>query len=165
MAAKIAGFSARMAKLVLVNLAFAGAAGAAELHHIDCKVYAQQEQANVEAQKHADPSIIEERFDRVFYSEARNSCLASVYFVKGYTTYAGILDFGEGRIIWARSYRGRSFSPADIVAMDRKMDEQIKAMQQSSEIASARENDFLPILLDRTMNTLPAIRNAFNDIR
>src|ERR1700761_5215853 len=64
---------------------------------MDGKVYAQREQANLEALKRADPSIHAQRFDPVFYSAKRNSCLASVFFTKGDVTYGGILDIVEGR--------------------------------------------------------------------
>jgi hypothetical protein len=165
MAAKFTGLPAQIAKVALFSMAFASAAVAAE-RHMDCKVYEQQEQADVDAQKRADPSILDERFDRVFWSQARNSCLASVFFVKGDTTYGGILDFGEGRMIWAKSYRGRYFSPANIVAMDREMDEQIKAIElPASASVSVRPIDLFPILLDRTMNTLQPLRNALAEPR
>jgi hypothetical protein len=133
---------------------------------MDCKVYAQQEQANLEALRRSDPSIRAERFDTVFYSAKRNSCLASVFFTKGDTTYGGILDIVEGRMIWAKSYRGTSFTPANIVAMDHEMDDAIKALEATeTSSASTRPFDFLPLLLDRTMNTFPAIRNAFSEGR
>jgi hypothetical protein len=165
MASKFGGYPAQMAKVAAFSLTFASAAIAAE-RHMDCKVYQQQEQADVDAQKRADPTILDERFDRVFYSQARNSCLASVFFVKGETTYGGILDFGEGRMIWAKSYRGRTFSPANIVAMDLELDEQISAIEQpSSADTGGRSYDFLPLLLDRTMNTFPAIKNALTEPR
>ena len=133
---------------------------------MDCRVYAQQEQTNLGALKRADPSIRAERFDTVFYSAKRRSCLASVFFTKGDATYGGILDIAEGRMIWAKSYKGTSFTPAHIVAMDRDMDDEIKALEFTE---TSEENphafDFLPLLLDRTMNTFPAIRNAFTEAR
>jgi hypothetical protein len=133
---------------------------------MDCKVYAQQEQANLEALRRSDPSIHAERFDTVFYSAKRNSCLASVFFTKRETTYGGILDIVEGRMLWAKSYRGTSFTPANIVAMDREMDDAIKALEVTETSSSSnRPFDFLPLLLDRTMNTFPAIRNAFTEAR
>jgi hypothetical protein len=133
---------------------------------LDCKVYAQQEQANLEALKRADPSIHAQRFDTVFFSAKRNSCLASVFFTKGDVTYGGVLDIVEGRMLWAKSYRGTSFSPANIVAMDEDMDDEIKALELTETSAgSPRAFDFLPLLFDRTMNTLPAIRNAFTEAR
>jgi len=133
---------------------------------IDCKVYAQQEQANLEALRRSDPAVRAERFDTVFYSAKRRACLASVFFTKGDSTYGGILDIAEGRILWAKSYRGTSFTPAHIVEMDREMDEEIKALELTE---TSEENphafDFLPLLLDRTMNTFPAIKNAFTEAR
>ncbi|MGC2400868.1 MAG: hypothetical protein WA510_13840 [Acidobacteriaceae bacterium] len=167
MVAKVARFSAHTAKVAVLSLVVSGtqAAIAAE-RHMDCKVYEQQEQANVEAQQRANPAIHDERFDTVFYSPARNSCLASVFFVKGDSTYAGILDIAEGQMLWAKSYRGTSFTPAHIVAMDQEMDEKIKAIElPSSDGGNSRSFDFLPLLLDRTMNTLPAIKNAFTEAR
>ncbi len=85
---------------------------------------------------------------------------------RGDATYGGILDIAEGRMLWAKSYRGTSFTPAHIVAMDREMDEEIKALEltETSE-ENPRAFDFLPLLLDRTMNTFPAIRNAFTEAR
>jgi hypothetical protein len=156
-----------VAKVAVLTLAIVGvqAATAAE-RHMDCKVYEQQEQANVEAQQRADPSIHDERFDMVVWSPARNACLASVFFVKGTTTYGGILDIAEGKMIWAKSYRGTSFTPAHIVAMDREMDERMKAMELLSvDDSSSSSSDFRPTFLDRTMNTLPAIRNALSEVR
>jgi len=46
------------------------------------------------------------------------------------------------------------------------MDEEIKALEltETSE-ENPRAFDFLPLLLDRTMNTFPAIRNAFTEAR
>jgi hypothetical protein len=133
---------------------------------MDCKVYAQQEQANLEALKRSDPSIHAERFDTVFYSAKRNSCLASVFFTKGDVTYGGILDIVEGRMLWAKSYKGTSFTPANIVEMDEEMDDAIKALETTqTSSANPRPFDFLPLLLDRTMNTFPAIRNAFTEAR
>jgi hypothetical protein len=69
-------------------------------------------------------------------------------------------------MLWAKSYRGTSFSPAHIVEMDQDMDDEIKALEFTE---TSEENphpfDFLPSLLDRTMNTFPAIRNAFTEAR
>jgi hypothetical protein len=133
---------------------------------MDCKVYAQQEQANLEALRRSDPSIRAERFDTVFYSAKRNSCLASVFFTKGDVTYGGILDIVEGRMIWVKSYRGTTFSPANIVEMDQNMDDEIKAMETNgASPENAHAFALLPLLFDRTMNTFPAIRNAFTDAR
>jgi hypothetical protein len=133
---------------------------------MDCKVYAQQEQANLEALKRADPSIRAQRFDTVFYSAKRNSCLASVFFTKGDVTYGGILDILEGRMLWAKSYKGTSFSPVNIVEMDEDLDDEIKALEFTETIAeNPHAFDFLPLLFDRTMNTFPAIKNAFTEER
>ena len=133
---------------------------------MDCKVYAQQEQANLEALKRADPSIHAERFDTVFYSAKRNSCLASVFFTKGDATYGGILDIVEGRMLWAKSYKGTNFTPANIVEMDEDMDDEIKALEfTQTSGGNSHAFDFLPLLLDRTMNTFPAIKNALTEAR
>jgi hypothetical protein len=133
---------------------------------MDCKVYAQQEQANLEALKRADPSIHAERFDTVFYSAKRNSCLASVFFTKGDATYGGILDIVEGRMLWAKSYKGTSFTPTNIVEMDEDMDDEIKALEfTQTSGGNSHAFDFLPLLLDRTMNTFPAIKNALTEAR
>ncbi|HTZ57104.1 MAG TPA: hypothetical protein VMB49_03360 [Acidobacteriaceae bacterium] len=167
MAEDVARFSGCTVKLALLSLAVISTHGvfAAE-RHMDCKVYEQQEQANVEAQRRVDPAIQDERFDMVFYSPARNSCLASVFFVRGESTYGGILDISEGRMIWAKSYRGTSFSPSRIVAMDTELDDEIKAIESTPDSSTtSRSLDFLPLLLDRTMNTLPAIKNAFTEAR
>jgi hypothetical protein len=168
----IARFSGCTIKVALLTLAVvvvpvAFAAADRELpHKMDCKVYEQQEQANVEAQRRADPSIHEERFDTVFYSPARKSCLASVFFTRGDSTYGGILDIAEGRMLWAKSYKGTNFTPAHIVAMDQEMDDQIKAMESTSTSSdNSHSLNFLPLLLDRTMNTFPAIKNAFTEAR
>jgi hypothetical protein len=137
-------------------------------HKMDCSVYAQQEQVKLDSQRQSDPSIDEERLDTVFYSPKRNSCLASVFFTKGDTTYSGILDIVEGRMIWAKSYRGTSFSPAAIVAMDRDVDDEIKALEFTpapDTSSNSRSFDLLPLLFDRTMNTFPAIKNAFTEAR
>jgi hypothetical protein len=133
---------------------------------LDCKVYEQQEQANIEAQKRTDPSIHGERFDTVFFSPKLNSCMASVFFTKGVSTYAAIIGMPDGRMLWVKSYKGLTPSPARIVAMDRDMDEEVKALEFGPETAeNAGPHDFLPALLDRTMNTLPAIKNAFTEER
>ena len=168
----VARFSSCTIKVALLTLAVLGARAACAAtmsdsqHKMDCKVYEQQEQANVEAQRRADPSIHAERFDMVFYSAKRNACLASVFFTKGEATYGGILDIAEGRMLWVKSYRGTSFTPTRIVAMDEDLDEEIKALEVSQPtIASSRSLDFLPLLLDRTMNTFPAIKNAFTEAR
>ena len=154
-------------KCALLALAVLSAPAAfAVTSKMDCKVYEQQEQANIEAQKRTNPSIHGERFDTVFYSPKQNSCMASVFFTKGLSTYAAIIDMPEGRTLWAKSYRGISPTPARIVQMDQDMDEEIKALEFGSESASnSRPLDLLPLLLDRTMNTLPAIKNAFTEER
>jgi hypothetical protein len=151
---------------VLTTTATYAAPLATSQPRMDCRVYAQQEQANLEALKRADPSIHAERFDTVFYSAKRNSCLASVFFTKGDATYGGILDIVEGRMLWAKSYRGTSFTPANIVEMDQEMDDAIKALE-TPETSSANSHPFafLPLFLDRTMNTFPAIKNAFAEAR
>lgn len=132
----------------------------------DCKVYEQQEQANLEAQMRATPSIQAERLDTVFYSAKRNSCLASVFFIKGEVTHGAILDIVEGRMLWAKSYRGTNFSPAHIVEMDEEMDDAIKALEFApAESGNAHSINFLPLLIDRTMNTFPAIKNALTEAR
>jgi hypothetical protein len=167
MAEKFARFSALTWKIAVFSLTVAGAQAALAAHpHMDCKIYEQQEQANVESQQRANPAIHDERFDMVFYSPSRNSCLASVFFVKGDSTYAGILDIAEGRMLWAKSYRGTIFTPAHIIAMEQEMDDEIKAIETPSALGgNSRPFDLLPILLDRTMNTFPAIKNALIDAR
>jgi hypothetical protein len=154
-------------KYALLALAVLSAQAAfAVTGKMDCKVYEQQEQANIEAQKRADPSIHGERFDTVFFSPQRNSCMASVFFTKGVSTYAAIIDIPAGRMLWAKSYRGTSPTPARIVEMDQDMDDEIKALEFGPETAeNSGPRDFLPLLLDRTMNTLPAIKNAFTEER
>jgi hypothetical protein len=164
MADELAIFSAL--KVALLGLTFAGTQAAfAAQQHMDCKVYERQEQANVATQQRADPAIHDERWDRIVYSPTRNSCLASEFFVKGDSTYVGIFDLGEGRMLWAKSYRGTAFTPAHIVAMEQEMDDQMKAIETPSMNSGSRAADFLPLLLDRTMNTFPAIKNAFTEAR
>jgi hypothetical protein len=69
-------------------------------------------------------------------------------------------------MLWAKSYRGKSPTPARIVEMDQDMDDEIKALEFGPETADNSEpRDFLPLLLDRTMNTLPAIKNALTEER
>ena len=168
----VARFSGCTIKVALVTFSVLGTSAtyaaplATSQPTMDCKVYAQQEQANLEALRRSDPSIRAERFDTVFYSAMRRSCLASVFFTKRDATYGGILDIAEGRMLWAKSYKGISFTPAHIVEMDRDMDDEIKALEftETSE-ENPRAFDFLPLLLDRTMNTFPAIRNAFTEAR
>jgi hypothetical protein len=168
----VARFSGCTINVALIVLSVLGARGAFAVPiansqaKMDCKVYEQQEQTNLEALRRANPSIHEERFDTVFYSAKRNSCLASVFFTKGDATYGGILDILEGRMLWAKSYRGTSFSPANIVAMDEDMDDEIKALEFATPgKGNSHAFDFLPLLLDRTMNTFPAIKNAFTEAR
>jgi hypothetical protein len=145
----VARFSGRTMKFALLAMAVLGpgaarAATNAE-HKMDCSVYEQQEQANVEAQRRVDPSIHAERFDTVFYNARRKSCLASVFFTKGGATYGGILDIAE---------------------MDQDVDDEIKALEFAPETSSnSRSLDLLPLLLDRTMNTFPAIKNALTEAR
>jgi hypothetical protein len=96
----------------------------------------------------------------------RNSCLASVFFTKGDATYGGILDIVEGRMLWAKSYKGTSFTPTNIVEMDEDMDDEIKALEfTQTSGGNSHAFDFLPLLLDRTMNTFPAIKNALTEAR
>ena len=45
----------------------------------------------------ANPSIQAQRLDTVFYSAKRNSCLASVFFIKGDVTYGAIAEIYCGR--------------------------------------------------------------------
>jgi hypothetical protein len=85
---------------------------------VDCRHYQEQEQANLEALKRADPAIHDEWLDSVFYSAKQNSCLATVSFIKHGSTYKGIFDIPSNRPFWTHSYRGKSFSPAHVVAMD-----------------------------------------------
>jgi hypothetical protein len=130
---------------------------------MDCKAYQQQKQMNL---LRADPSIQDERIDTVFYSARRNSCLASVFSTKGTTTYGGIWDITDGEMLWAKSYRGTSFTPAHIVEMDREIDEQIRAIELSTANDDRSHSlNFLPQLFDRTMNRFPAIRNALAEVR
>ncbi len=168
----VARFSACSIKVALLALAVLGPGAARAAtngeaqHKMDCSVYGQQEQANVEAQRRADPSIHAERFDTVFYSARLNSCLASVFFVKGDATYGGILDIAAGRMLWAKSYKGINFSPAHIVEMDQDVDDEIKALEFAPETSeNSHSFAFLPLLFDRTMNTFPAIKNALTEAR
>ena len=166
----VARFSGSKLKFVLLAVAVLGAKGACaepnggSRQKMDCKVYEQQEQANLEIQMRADPAIHNERLDTVFYSAKLNSCLASVFFTKRETTYAGILDIVEGRMLWAKSYRGTNFTPTQILAMDEEMDDEIKAFESTSTTtADSHTFDFLPLLFDRTMNAFPAIKNALTE--
>jgi hypothetical protein len=62
--------------------------------------------------------------------------------------------------------QGDEFSPANIVAMDEDMDDEIKAIEFATPSrATSHSFDFLPSFLDRTMNTFPAIKNAFTEVR
>lgn len=133
---------------------------------MDCKRYDIQQQANLDALKQADPAISGATLDSVFYSANRNACLASVFFTKGVDTYSGIFDISAGRILWAKSYRGTSFTPVNIVAMDETMDEKAKELEFAP-IASDNTHSFyfLPDLLDRTRNTLPALKNVLMMVR
>ncbi len=154
----------------LAVLAVAGAQAAlaapttASQPRADCKVYEQQAQANLEVQKQADPGIHSARLDTVFYSARRQACMASAFFTKGDTTYAGIIDISEHQTLWAKSYKGTNFTPARVLAMDAEMDEAIQGIELENAVTtSSRATDFLPLLFDRTMNTLPAIKNALTE--
>jgi hypothetical protein len=130
---------------------------------MDCKVYQQQEQMKI---LRADPSLQDERLDTVFYSAKRNSCLASIFFTKGTVTYGGILDIADGQMLWAKSYKGTSFTPAHIVEIDQEIDDQIKRIELAPDGDDhSRSADFLPELFDRTMNKFPALRNALAEVR
>jgi hypothetical protein len=133
---------------------------------MDCKQYDVQQRANLEALRHADPAISDASLDSVFYSVNRNACLASVFFTKGVDTYSGIFDISVGRMLWAKSYRGTSFTPVNIVEMDEAMDEKAKELEFAP-IGSDNPHSFyfLPSLLDRTKNTLPAIKNVLMMVR
>jgi hypothetical protein len=85
---------------------------------LDCRHYLQQEQVNLQALKRADPARHDEWLDSVFYSAKQNSCLATVSFIKHGSTFNGIFDIPSSQPLWTRSYRGKSFSPAHVVAMD-----------------------------------------------
>ncbi len=160
-------FSGSTIKYALLALAVLGAKvawaapnGEAELQpQTNCKRYEGQEQ--LEALKRADPSIHAARLDLVSYSVYRNGCLASVFFTKGDDTYSGIFDIAAGRMLWAKGYKGTSFSPVDIVGMDQEMDEKAKELE-SAPISNGNSHSFyfLPDLLDRTKNTFPAIKNS-----
>src|ERR1700761_5078905 len=112
--ADVAGFSGRTKKVVLFALAVlcvrvVCAAEEVEVpHKMDCKIYQQQEQINL---LRANPFLEDERIDTIFYSAKRNACLASVFFTKGSVTYGGIQNISDGEMLWAKSYRGTSFSP------------------------------------------------------
>ena len=69
-------------------------------------------------------------------------------------------------MLWAKSYRGTNFSPAHIVEMDEEMDDAIKALEFAPATSgNAHSINFLPLLIDRTMNTFPAIKNALTEAR
>jgi hypothetical protein len=170
--ADVARFSGCTIKVALLTLSVLGARSAYAAPNagsqpkMDCKVYEQQEQANLAALRRADPFIHAEGFDTVVYSARRNSCLASVFFTKKDDTYGGILDIVEGRMLWVKSYKGTSFTPVHIVEMGQEMDDEIKALETAEPRSSdSRSFDLLPLLLDRTMNTFPAIKNAFTEAR
>jgi hypothetical protein len=164
-----AWFSGYKTRYALVALAVFGvqvayAAPADLQQRMDCKVYEQQEQANLEAQRQANPSIHSARLDTVFYSAKRDACLASVFFTKGDATYAGIVDISGHQTLWAKSYKGTKFTPAHVLEMDEEMDEAIRGLELApTTTANSHAYDFLPLLFDRTMNTLPAIKNALSD--
>ncbi len=167
---KVAWFSASSAGRALTVLAFLGAqavfaaTSAATQHKADCKLDEQQVQANLQAQSQADPSIHAARLDTVFYNAKRDACLASVFFTKGAMTYAGIVNFSDHQMLWAKSYKGTNFTPAHVLAMDAEMDEAIKGLElEQAASTGSNANDFLPLLFDRTLNTLPAIKNALTE--
>jgi hypothetical protein len=85
---------------------------------VDCRYYRAQGQSDLEALKRTDPAIHDEWLDSLFYSRKQNSCLATVSFIKHGSTYNGIVDIRSSRAVWTRSYRGKTFSPAHVVAMD-----------------------------------------------
>ena len=123
-------------------------------------------QPKMEAQKLADPTIRAARLDTVFYSAKRNSCLASVFFNRGDVTYGGIVDISDKRMLWAKTYKGTNFTPANILAMDQEMDDAIQALEFAPvSTGNTHSFEFLPLLFDRTMNTFPAIKNAFTEPR
>ena len=170
----ITRFSACTIKCVVVALAVLGAKAACAVPAVqpalqpkmDCKQYDIQKRVNLDALKQADPAISDASLDSVFYSVNRNSCLASVFFTKGVDTYSGIFDISAGRMLWAKSYRGTSFTPVNIVEMDETMDEKAKELEFAP-IGSDNPHSFyfLPDLLDRTKNTLPAIKNVLMMVR
>jgi hypothetical protein len=170
----IARFSASTIKCVVLTLAVLGAKAACATPAIqppsqpkmDCKQYDVQQRANLDALKQADPAISDASLDSVFYSVNRNACLASVIFTKGVDTYSGIFDISAGRMLWAKSYRGTSFTPVNIVEMDETMDEKAKELEFAPiGGGTSRPSDFFPDLLDRTKSTLPAIRNVLMLVR
>ena len=62
--------------------------------------------------------------------------------------------------------QGYKLSPAHIVEMDEEMDDAIKALEFApAESGNAHSINFLPLLIDRTMNTFPAIKNALTEAR
>jgi hypothetical protein len=130
-------FSACFLKFAFVALPVLGAGSACAAtnaapdwqHRIDCRQYEEQEQANLEALRHADPAIHGERLDSIFYSVRQNSCLASVSFIKRGATYSGIFDIADSRAVWTRAYRGTTFTPVHIIQMDWDIDEKIEELQ------------------------------------
>jgi hypothetical protein len=98
-------------------------------HKMDCRRYQEQEQISLEALKRADPAIRSEWLDSVFYSPKQNSCLATVSFTKRGTTYSGIFDISDSSAVWTRAYRGTSFTPAHIVAMDWDLYEKVEELE------------------------------------
>jgi hypothetical protein len=97
--------------------------------NMDCQRYQEQEQANLEALKRADPSIQGQWLDSVFYSAKQNSCLATVSFTKHGATYSGIFDISDSRAVWTRAYRGTTLTPAHIVAMDWDLYEKVEELE------------------------------------
>jgi hypothetical protein len=69
-------------------------------------------------------------------------------------------------MLWAKTYKGTSFTPANILEMDEEMDDAIQALEFApASIGNAHSFEFLPLLFDRTMNTFPAIKNALTEAR
>ena len=60
---------------------------------------------------------------------------------------------------------GATLEPAHIVAMDWEMDERIKAIEPPDSAANNTHSLDLPLLLDRTMNTLQPLKNALTESR
>jgi hypothetical protein len=69
-------------------------------------------------------------------------------------------------MLWVKSYKGTSFTPVNIVEMDEQMDEKAKELEFAPiSSANSRSFYFLPDLIDRTKNTLPAIKNVLMMVR
>ncbi len=167
---KVSKLSGCKAGCALAVLAVAGAQLAlaapstAPKQKVDCKLYEQQAQANLEVQRQADPSLRAAHLDTVFYSVKRQACLASVFFTRGVMTYAGIVDLSDHETLWAKSYKGTNFTPAHVLAMEAEMDEAIQGIELETAAATTpRATDLLPLFFDRTINTLPANENALTE--